>query len=214
MNRWLLVVIGVLFATLGLATQADATDSRLGQSVRPLQCNYTIIETGNGNVNDVDCEPFRPVIVDTNPNNGRPIIRGIYDATHTQTLRFLFRGIWYEAGVDSRVTLNGNVWTLSFEDLSEPLPEDDYAITVEATMDSGDVFTDEAVIVVTETVLPPDQESSGGGDGNDSESEIIPGVPDTGFNRAAFVLLGFILVGGIVILLMSGLWRLKLRLSK
>lgn len=144
------IILSALCAVLLVAPSVLAqSDSTLQQSIVPDNCSYTTVETGLGRQNDSDCPAFAPIIESIIVVNGRPIIRGIYDAVHTKTFRVQVAGVWYVLGVDHELTADGNVWVLDLSGLAYALSAGEYTVVAEAVMDNDEVMNGGAIMNVT-----------------------------------------------------------------
>ena len=153
------ILFGILVALLMLPVTTVAaqttSDSTLQQEILAINCNYTTIETGLGMVNDTNCPIFMPIVVSLEANNGRPLIRGVYDAVHTESFRVQLRGLWYVLGEDVELTADGNVWVLDLRDLTIPLPVGRYVVLAESTMTGGQVLTGDASLRIGDSPEAP-----------------------------------------------------------
>lgn len=155
----LILIVGELIVT----TSASATSVKLHQSISPLDCTVTDINTGSGTSTDSSCAPLRPVISSVDVNGGRPIIRGLFNAVGTLTLRVFFAGKWYTLGVDPELTASGNVWTLDLSGLKSPLPPGNYRVEVQARVLDGALYSNSRQVTIkapasagsNEETLPP-----------------------------------------------------------
>lgn len=125
-------IAGILVSAGLVLSSVRATDFELRQEIGGYDCSHTTLENGNA-MNDPRCGVFNPSMEDFDSNNGRPVIRGVYDAVHSTGFRAFFAGRWYTAGVDSQLSVNANLWTLNLSGLDPPLLPGDYPIQLEMT---------------------------------------------------------------------------------
>lgn len=156
-------LIAILAASgLVATTTVSATSVKLHQSISPLDCTVTEINNGSGTSANSDCAPQRPVIESINVNGGRPIIRGLFDAATTLTLRVLFADKWYTLGVDPELTASGNVWTLDLSHRKSPFAPGTYQIVVQARSMDGALYTDSDQLTIKGPASPSREPVSSG----------------------------------------------------
>ncbi|HEU0266602.1 MAG TPA: hypothetical protein VFQ70_03170 [Candidatus Saccharimonadaceae bacterium] len=173
-----------LVMALLAACIASAAPVRFKQTITPLDCTITRTSNGSGTVATSDCPPQNPTIETINENGGRPIIRGLYDAANAAGFRVFFADRWYVLGVDSELTVIGNVWTLDLSGLDTPLAPGDYDIVVEMTTINGVKLNDTGTATVKQIPEQPPQKPDNHG------GSLLP----TGDDVIAYTMLGLVLV--------------------
>ncbi|MEO7904958.1 MAG: hypothetical protein ABIR91_04150 [Candidatus Saccharimonadales bacterium] len=115
---------------------------RLEQRIDPIECIYTATQTGIIVTTTTNCDDLPvPTVTVIDAHNGRPIIRGHYDASRTTLLRVWLYGQWYTLGVDSRLTVDGDEWMLDLSDSAHALPSGVYTIMLSVTTTEGLVIS-------------------------------------------------------------------------
>lgn len=187
----LLTVLVSLFVA-PMVTAQSGSSSTLEQQINPVGCNSTTIATGMGITHDSTCPIFAPTIESIASNQGRPIIRGIYDAAHSSMFRVRIASLWYVLGTHAELTANGNVWELDLSSLKTPLDEGTYAIIAEMRATDGSLLqTGDAVVVRTvepsqgETPVP--DEGGDIDDKPDSEEQTPVETPTEGEHQPRLV---------------------------
>lgn len=128
-----LVVGGATGCVNALAQQIE-----LEQRIAPLECVYTTTQTGGGLNMDSTCDnqPV-PLLTSVDINNGRPILRGTFNASRSLTLRVWIDGQWYTLGVDGRLMMRDDDWRLDLSGLKEALRPGWYSVVVEVETTDG-----------------------------------------------------------------------------
>lgn len=131
------IFIGTFTGAALVFSAAMAAPFQITQNVTGYDCSHTTLAT-SGAMNDPQCAVFAPTLEEVDGNNGRPIMKGVYDAVHASAFRVFFDGRWYTSGVDSELSVNANRWILDLSGLAPPLLPDDYTVHLEMTDLDGD----------------------------------------------------------------------------
>lgn len=128
----------IFVAALCVFETSSAQQVQLQQQIGPLECIYTTTQTGSGvNTNSTcDNQPI-PLVTKVILNSGRPLLRGSFDAARSVMLRIWISGQWYTSGIDSRVAVDANEWTLDLSSLPLPLAAGTYTVIIEVETDDG-----------------------------------------------------------------------------
>lgn len=167
----MLIFVGLLISitsALSLFTSSYAQQVQLQQQINPLECIYTTTQTGGGENTNSTCDnqPI-PLVTNVVVNSGRPLLRGSFDAARSIMLRIWISGQWYTYGIDSRMTVDANEWTLDLTDLPVALMPGVYTVIIEVETNDGLLLrnTAAATFEVLNTHEPTRQPSSSAIDG-------------------------------------------------
>lgn len=131
-------MFGIGVMTIMLSPVAAASQSQLQQEIKPFECIYTTTETGSGQNTVEDCQNQQiPSVEEIVVNAGRPVLRGVFQASKALMLRVWINSQWYTHGTDARLSVSGDEWTLDLSDLSTPLATGDYEVIVEVETNDG-----------------------------------------------------------------------------
>lgn len=125
-------------STLSVFTPSYAQQVQLQQQIKPLECVYTTTQTGGGENTNSTCDnqPI-PLVTNIVVNSGRPLLQGSFDAARSIMLRVWISGQWYTHGIDSRVTVDANEWTLDLTGLPVALIPGVYTVMIEVETNDG-----------------------------------------------------------------------------
>jgi hypothetical protein len=80
-----------------------ASQSQFQQEIKPFECIYTTTETGDGQNTVENCQNQQvPTVEEVVVNAGRPVLRGMFQASKALLLRVWFNSQWYTYGTDAR----------------------------------------------------------------------------------------------------------------
>lgn len=132
MRRLRFFASGVTLVFGLLANPVGAMTATLGQTVEPITCVYTVIDSGDSISSSTTCDSVVPATLDAvNPRAGRPLLGGTVTTVSLASLRVGVGDRWYTLGATSYFTSNAGVWTLDLATLTTPLPAGMYTITLE-----------------------------------------------------------------------------------
>jgi hypothetical protein len=115
-----------------------ASQSQFQQEIKPFECIYTTTETGNGQNTVENCQNQQvPTVEEVVVNAGRPVLRGMFQASKALMLRVWINSQWYTYGTDARLSVTGDEWALDLSNLSAPLAAGDYEVIVEVETNDG-----------------------------------------------------------------------------
>ena len=136
--KLIVIFISSVFVGFAASAVASAQQTELTQEIKPIECVYTTTDDGTGTTTNSTCEgqPI-PDMTEVIVNQGRPILRGTYSATRAIALRVWLNGQWFTLGVDSRLTTDGDTWSLDLSDLNEALQSGLYMVIVEVETNDG-----------------------------------------------------------------------------
>lgn len=194
------VIVLAVWGGLPVAAQTHQFEQRIEE----LNCTLTETHNGSGTFANLECPPQAPTIDSIHYNNGRPVIRGKFDAANNVVLRVQFLGVWYVLGVDTELTAAGNMWTLDLSGLSPPLDFGSYEVIVEMSTSGGTTLIGSREFVIVQ----PDPDDHEAGTTDPRPSAPIPGTPNTGFMRV-----GVPLGASIVVAIIIGMLVLRFRRS-
>lgn len=161
--QWLAGIVLSVAMGAWSVTPVLAQNSTFSVEITPLDCAHTTYTTAVGEVNDADCAWFDPAISIVEPRDGRPIIRGVFDAIHTKidpetgvaSLWITVNGQTYVLGVDSELTVDGNAWVLDLSHAAEVLfAPGEYPISMTVVPENGDPITAYGQLVIPRKPLP------------------------------------------------------------
>ena len=130
------VIVGLFFGSTAAAQQAD---SRLEQTIEPIECVDTRTEDGFGGSLSTACsDKVAPTLGQiTISSNRQPVLQGAVAGTEMKRLRVWVGGLWYTYGVSPYLTVVGNSWSLDLSESPVLLPAGSYTVIVEVlTTDS------------------------------------------------------------------------------
>lgn len=126
--------------------------SQLSPPLLPGAYDVSVIHTlGDGSVltdattNEMTVSPYDmglPTVTPIVSLDGKPIISGTFNASHTDSLQVTVAGQLYQLGVDPQLTAAGNTWKLDLSGLLIPLPFGAYDVSIQATLLDGQVDED------------------------------------------------------------------------
>lgn len=190
--------VAMLVAATLLGTPSSARQSHLEQQVGAPVCPQP-----------EGCDMDPPIIDKVKENEGRPIIKGHYDAVYTKILRVIFGGRVYTLGVDGQLTVQNGQWRLDLSGISPPLTDGDYELIVE-TVGYDDEIRRVTTIVTIANAGPVDPEEPGENTqpGTGDGGRPVPLAPNTGVGIRSVVdwpaLLSLVLIACTIVLMA---WR-------
>lgn len=137
--RILCCTVAVMGLIFGPAAAAQQADSRLEQTIEPIECVYTSTEDGLGSSSSTVCSDMIAPTLDriAIKNNRQPVLQGTFSSAEMKKLRVWVGGAWYTYGASPYLTVDGDSWSLDLSESAVLLPVGSYTIIVELlTLDS------------------------------------------------------------------------------
>lgn len=148
-----LLFVGVVLAvSMPSYTQAMGGGSQLSQTIKPIECIYTNVETGSGVEVNNTCETQEiPTLETVEMVQRKAVLSGTYPSIRAMSLRVWIGSHWYTLGASPALRVEGDSWYLDLALVNETLTAGTYTIEVE-------VLTYESVLlrsIYTQALVVP-----------------------------------------------------------
>lgn len=170
MRKVILFIITIGIVAVGNVATAKATNNQFVQEIIPASCVLTFVTTEYGQRAVGECPTDIPVISSAGiDSNGKRTVYGFFDSSRTATLRAVFNGVTYIAGVTSSpLALNNDAWAFTIDDTPFNVPAGDYFVTAQAVLFDGRIMTTGATLTLPAVEVP----DTGPGDGPAAEPPV------------------------------------------